>query len=695
MEVKKYDKIILDSTRSIDDIVASIKAELSKQESQNAGESYICYVSHAYSSGQNAGVNYIVVSDDFKRLNRLSSNVIQANAYTKDEINELIARVDAKIPVDEAKLAKQNELKRVEADILGKEQSIPAKRQELLTLNEQKRALETNLATITELIRQKQEAGENTEILQAQKRQYESDIATKSSQITNLEREINQLNSDIEVLNQTKERLKREEALIQSPELATKDFVNELKNTLTQNIDTKDAQNVKLTGNQTIAGNKTLSGTTTFNGAITSKGANTFSGNNTFNTGQVTFNNKAPISSVAPTAANHLATKAYIDGINTTLTGSINTKANANATVNLTGNQTIAGVKTFSAPVVVPNATANTHAVNLAQLNTKANQATTYTKTEVDTRVNAKANANAVVALTGNQTIAGIKTFSAVPISATNPTANNQVANKAYVDTVGNTAVKLTGNQTIAGIKTFSSNIVSPNITNLQSQMNSLVGDGKSPIILQNTAVNITVGTGGDFTKLTDALMYIKQVSSKQINSINKLTLLSNFNDDIALNAFPPCVINCNGFKLGNNLTIQRTPVIELKNLKLSGQLYAIFCGVVVVNSGTTLGGGTSGTPTFDASIVANNSNVLISGDVTLNPSSSSFGIVSKGASHVLLASPSTFTQSVGTSFVRVNGGGIVSADNGADLSGVSVTKANIPANTLIYAGIVFGNVWG
>lgn len=58
--------------------------------------------------------------------------------------------------------------------------------------------------------------------------------------------------------------------------------------------------------------------------------------------------------------------------------------------VNLTGNQTIAGTKTFSSPVVVPNAKANTHAVNLAQLNTKANQATTYTKTEVDTRVNAK-----------------------------------------------------------------------------------------------------------------------------------------------------------------------------------------------------------------------------------------------------------------------------------------------------------------
>lgn len=91
MEVKKYEKIILDSSRSIDDIVASIKAELSKKESENSGESYICYVSHAYSSGENAGVNYIVVSDGFKELKRLSSNVIQASAYSKDEINELIA----------------------------------------------------------------------------------------------------------------------------------------------------------------------------------------------------------------------------------------------------------------------------------------------------------------------------------------------------------------------------------------------------------------------------------------------------------------------------------------------------------------------------------------------------------------------------------------------------------------------------
>ncbi|OEW91099.1 hypothetical protein A0M31_08595 [Campylobacter coli] len=113
-----------------------------------------------------------------------------------------------------------------------------------------------------------------------------------------------------------------------------------------------------------------------------------------------------------------------INGAKTELNSKIDNK------VTKTGDETIAGVKTFSSSIVIPNATANNHATNLGQLNSK-------------------------VALSGNQTIAGVKTFSAVPISATNPTAGNQVANKAYVDTVGNSKVALSGNQTIAGVKTF------------------------------------------------------------------------------------------------------------------------------------------------------------------------------------------------------------------------------------------------
>ena len=50
----------------------------------------------------------------------------------------------------------------------------------------------------------------------------------------------------------------------------------------------------------------------------------------------------------------------------------VNVKANWNAVVTLSGNQTINGVKTFTSPVIVHNATADNHAVNLFQIKSKA-----------------------------------------------------------------------------------------------------------------------------------------------------------------------------------------------------------------------------------------------------------------------------------------------------------------------------------
>ncbi len=248
-------------------------------------------------------------------------------------------------------------------------------------------------------------------------------------------------------------------------------LVNEAKNTATTEISNKKEehkQELETKKNEYI--NKIVAKANEYDIAninaqvkakVTKTGDETIAGVKTFSV--------PPISATNPTANNQVANKTYVDT-------RVNAKANANAVVALTGNQTIAGVKTFSSPVVVPNGTANTHAVNLAQLNTKANQATTYTKTEVDTRVNAKANANAVVALTGNQTIAGVKTFSS-PVVVPNGTANTHAVNLAQLNTKANQAttytktevdtrvnakananatVNLTGNQTIAGIKTFS-----------------------------------------------------------------------------------------------------------------------------------------------------------------------------------------------------------------------------------------------
>lgn len=86
-------------------------------------------------------------------------------------------------------------------------------------------------------------------------------------------------------------------------------------------------------------------------------------------------------------------------------------------------------------------------------MDTKITQQINGAKTQLNSKIDNK------VTKTGDETIAGVKTFSVPPVSATNPTANNQVANKSYVDTVvntvGNSKVALSGNQTIAGVKTF------------------------------------------------------------------------------------------------------------------------------------------------------------------------------------------------------------------------------------------------
>lgn len=61
------------------------------------------------------------------------------------------------------------------------------------------------------------------------------------------------------------------------------------------------------------------------------------------------------------------------------------------------------------------------------------------------------------VALTGDQTVAGVKTFSSIPVlPASDPTTANQTARKAYVDGLDAANVKLTGVQTIGGAKTLS-----------------------------------------------------------------------------------------------------------------------------------------------------------------------------------------------------------------------------------------------
>ena len=379
-EVRKYDKIILSDAKSKDEIVAEVLEEINQKEQSDVdGNLYICYVIHAYESGDNAAANYIVVSDNFRTRNGLYSNVIKPFQYTKPEIDALVAEVGNKLPIDPSKKEKEDRAKELEADIVSKEQSIVQKEKELVTLKEEKATLENRIEAITRVIQEKQAAGEDVDVLEAEKRQYERELATAQSQINTLESELGSLKDEIEVLEQTKDNLEQEASSIKTPEIATKVYVDEIKANLDSDIAIKANQDttytktevddiantkanqattytktevdtrvnakananatVNLTGNQTVAGNKTLSGATTFNGAITSKGANTFSGDNTFNTGQVTFNNKAPICNVAPAADTNLVNRAYSKkrgGYVAVTGGAINLNNGINFSLNLT-----------------------------------------------------------------------------------------------------------------------------------------------------------------------------------------------------------------------------------------------------------------------------------------------------------------------------------------------------------------------
>ena len=105
-----------------------------------------------------------------------------------------------------------------------------------------------------------------------------------------------------------------------------------------------------------------------------------------------------------------LATKQYVD----------------DSAVNLTGNQTVAGTKTFSSDIV-GNVTGN------AGTATKLQTARTINGVAFDGSSDITISNTTAVNLTGNETIAGIKTFSSSPVVPT-PTTDFQVATKQYVD---------------------------------------------------------------------------------------------------------------------------------------------------------------------------------------------------------------------------------------------------------------------
>ena len=226
-------------------------------------------------------------------------------------------------------------------------------------------------------------------------------------------------------------------------------------------ITVSDDTAVKLTGNQTIAGTKT------FSSNIVGNVTGNLSGNAT-----------------SATNASKLATPRQINGVN--FDGSANITVVDSTKVALTGNETIAGIKTFSSTVVGDiNGNAGTA--------TKLQTARTINGVAFDGSAAITVSDATAVKLTGNQTIAGVKTFSSNIVG--NITGNSGTATKlatartingvgfdgsANITVSDDTAVKLTGDQTIAGVKTFSSSPIVPTPTATTQAANKAYVDSKA-----------------------------------------------------------------------------------------------------------------------------------------------------------------------------------------------------------------------
>lgn len=242
----------------------------------------------------------------------------------------------------------------------------------------------------------------------------------------------------------------------------------------------------------------------------------------------------------------------------------LNTRITTDET-NITNAQTdINGLKTRMTTAET-NITTNTNDINnikprltTAESNITALQTTVNTINS--TSLNAKANDNSVVHLTGNETISGIKTFSEVPmigvnnIATTNDittTINNLIgsAGTAYdtlgeiqkilvadgnsINTITSSMVNLTGTQTISGIKTFS-NLITGSSLNIIG--NTTLGSNNTKTLTINSTTNISSPI--TFTSTlnnisTTTFNYLSGVSSNIQTQFNTLTTrLTNYNYD-------------------------------------------------------------------------------------------------------------------------------------------------------------------
>lgn len=229
-------------------------------------------------------------------------------------------------------------------------------------------------------------------------------------------------------------------------------------------------------------------------------------------------------------------------------------------------------------------------------------------------------------------------------------------------------------------------------LTTINNTISQVVSSDVTPIGVYKNVENKTVGANGDFKTIQEAFVYAQTHRKQGIVHSLTLTLLENLNNPILyfLGAwYPYLVIDCNGFVLADKLTIDLS-CFRINNLKLNDRLVAV--ASILWLYGNNIDISHRGGDYPYACITAHSTSLInVVGDLTLRPAARKAGIGCRGGSLVFV-SCNSIRQTTGLSCLFCSDGGLIQLHGGTNLTGVTVPKANIAANTLTRNGIIFGN---
>ena len=260
---------------------------------------------------------------------------------------------------------------------------------------------------------------------------------------------------------------------------------------------------------------------------------------------------------------------------------------------------------------------------------------------------------------------------------------------------------------TTSQVLTNKSNIATAkaDITTLQGQVSNLEGDVSSiestisqvvssdvtPIGVYKNVENKTIGRNGDFKTIQEAFVYVQTHQRQGSNQGITLTLLEDLSGDLTVigSWYPYLTIDCNGFVLANKLSISRSQLTILK-LKSNDRVF-IDNSIVWIRDSVNInyqsndypGGCITG---YTASFI-----YVACGECNFSAPSNRSAFHCHGNSIMFVTGTGAITQRTGAYCFSVSSGGIIQA-YGLKLTGVTVPKANIAANTITPSGIIFGN---